>query len=107
MAESTAENGYDGRPKYADLNIGWSGLATASLHEAYGILTQQHLANFIAYPTTKISVKDDISTYFFKSAGSAIKSVLSSSFSSGGKKLLFNDVAAGIKAIYDAEGYQF
>ena len=102
MAESTAENGYDGRPKYADLNIGWS--LTASLHEAYGILTQQHLANFIAYPTTKISVKDDISTYFLRSA---IKSVLSSSFSKERKKLLFNDVVAGIKAIYDAEGGNF
>ena len=81
-------------------------MATASLHEAYGTLTQQHLANFIAYPATSISVKEDISTYFFKSAGSAIKSILGSAFS-GGKKLVFKDVAANIKAIYDAEGDQF
>ena len=98
---STIEHGYDGRPKYLGLNVGWGGLATASLNEGYQNLVKKHLANFIAYPATSINVKEDISTYFFKSAGAAIKNLLNNSFPQGAN-LLYSEVSTSIKAVFDA-----
>ena len=71
------------------------------MNEGYQNLVKKHLANFIAYPTTSINVKEDISTYFFKSAGAAIKNLLNNSFPQGAN-LLYSEVSTSIKAVFDA-----
>eukprot|EP00943_MAST-04B_sp_MAST-4B-sp1_P002502 g2502.t1 len=106
LNESTPENGYDGRAKYLNLNVGWGGLATASLNEGYQSIVNNHLANFISYPATPINIKEDISTYFFKSAGSAIKLLLNNSFPRGAN-ILYAETSKNIKYVYDAVGSDF